>query len=63
MGFLIKEKIIVIPPVESGDVAAGQKDIPDWVKNTIHWWSTDQISDEELVSALQFLVKQGIIQV
>ena len=60
--YLIKEKIIVIPPTDSA-AQEGPKDIPDWVKKSVHWWSIGTISDKEFVSALQFLVKEGIIKV
>jgi len=59
--FLIREKIIVIPPTDF--VEQGPRDIPDWVKKSVRWWSIGSISDSELVSALQFLVQQGIIRV
>jgi len=60
--YLIKEKIIVIPPTDSA-AQGGPRDIPEWVKKSVHWWSIGTISDKELVSALQFLVKEGIIKV
>ena len=37
--------------------------IPEWVKNIFGWYSQGQIGDEELIKALQFLIKEGIIQV
>jgi len=60
--YLIKEKIIVIPPTDSA-AQEGPKDIPEWVKNNVRWWSIGSISDKEFVSALQYLIKQGIIKV
>jgi hypothetical protein len=60
--YLMKEKIIVIPPTDSSG-QEGSKNIPAWVKTNVHWWSTGTISDKELVSALQFLIKNGIIKV
>ena len=36
---------------------------PDWVKNTAGWWATDAISETEFVNAIEFLVKEDIIQV
>lgn len=60
--YLIKEKIIVIPPTDSV-AQEGPKDIPEWVKKSVRWWSIGIISDKELVGALQFLVKEGIIRV
>ena len=37
--------------------------VPEWVKNTAGWWSTDAISETEFVNAIEFLVKENIIQV
>ena len=37
--------------------------VPDWVKNTAGWWATDAISETEFVNAVEFLVKENIIQV
>jgi len=37
--------------------------VPAWVKNTAGWWAGDIISDNEFLSALQFLVKKGIITI
>ncbi|MDE1724352.1 MAG: hypothetical protein KGH76_00455 [Thaumarchaeota archaeon] len=35
--------------------------IPQWIKNTADWWSTDQINDQTFISAIQYLVKNGVI--
>ena len=35
--------------------------IPDWIKNTAKWWSSDDISDDEFVSGLEHLIELGII--
>ena len=37
--------------------------VPDWVKNTAGWWATDAISETEFLNAIEFLVKESIIQV
>jgi len=37
--------------------------IPDWVKNNAKWWSEGGIDDNAFVSGIQFLIKEGIIQV
>ena len=39
------------------------EDVPGWVKNVAGWWATDAISETEFVSAIEFLVKENIIQV
>ncbi len=35
--------------------------IPEWVKNIFTWYSQDQISEDEVLNAIKFLVNQGII--
>jgi len=37
--------------------------VPDWVKNTAGWWANDAISEKEFVNAIEFLIKDGIVQV
>ena len=35
--------------------------VPDWVKNIFTWYSQDQISEDEVLNAIKFLINQGII--
>jgi hypothetical protein len=37
--------------------------IPDWVKNTMEWYIDGKVSETEMINALQFLIKQGIIKI
>jgi len=37
--------------------------VPDWVKNTVGGWAMDDISETEFVNAIEFLLKENIIQV
>ena len=39
------------------------ENVPEWVKNTAGWWSTDAISENEFVNAIEFLIKDGLIVV
>ncbi|MFP6577494.1 MAG: hypothetical protein VB736_01770, partial [Candidatus Nitrosopelagicus sp.] len=39
------------------------ENVPEWVKNTAGWWATDAISETEFINAIEFLVKENIIQV
>ena len=55
--FLVGIFFIGILPV------ANAESVPDWVKNTAGWWATDAISEIEFVNAIEFLVKEGIIDV
>jgi len=39
------------------------KKIPDWVKNIFVLYSYDEITEDELINALTFLIEQGIIEI
>jgi hypothetical protein len=43
------------------NVSAEEQLIPSWIKNTARFWVDGQVSDKEFLSALQYLVKQGIL--
>jgi len=43
--------------------SAFAENVPEWVKNTAGWWADDKISEEEFVNAIEFLVKENIMQV
>jgi len=59
--YLIQYEIIKIPYTESeGEI---ESSIPEWVKNNTEWWIEGKISDTQFTSALQYLVKKGIITV
>jgi len=53
---LVLSGIILIPN-------ALAENVPGWVKNTAGWWATDTISETEFVNAIEFLVKENIIQI
>ncbi|SVD06378.1 uncharacterized protein METZ01_LOCUS359232, partial [marine metagenome] len=53
---VVSLSVIMIP-------SAFAESVPDWVKNTANWWATDVISETEFVNAIEFLVKENIIQV
>ena len=46
-------------PISSADPEL----IPNWIKNTAGFWANDQISDSEFVTALEYLIDTGTIQV
>lgn len=39
------------------------KKIPDWVKNIFVLYSYDEITENELINALKYLIEQGIIEI
>jgi len=61
IGYLIEQEIIKIPYTEPGEETVSY--IPEWVKNSAGWWIEGKISDTEFATALQYLVKTGIITV
>ncbi len=62
MQFLIKDGIIEIPEnIESTQDPQSDK-IPKWIKNNAGWWANNEISDDDFIQGIQYLVKEGIIQ-
>jgi len=41
--------------------SATDSDIPDWIKNNAKWWSEGSINDADYVKSLEYLIKNGII--
>jgi len=37
--------------------------IPDWVKNIFLWYGQDQVSEDELLNAIKYLINEGILLV
>jgi hypothetical protein len=61
----VTESNLVITP-DTPEDKPGPKDgqlIPEWVKNTMKWFVEGKISEKEMISALEFLIKEGIIRV
>jgi len=50
------EKSIQTPPPEI-------EKIPSWVKNTFRWYVDGLVSEDELINAIQFMIKAGIIKI
>ena len=45
----------------STDMTASQ--IPEWIRTNAKWWAGNQIDDATFVSGIQFLIKEGIVNV
>ena len=66
--YLINNRIIVItdsPTFKNADNATESVDyvIPKWIKNNAKWWADGDIPDSAFVSGLQWLIKNGIMQI
>ena len=42
--------------------AHAEEKIPPWIQSTAVWWSEGTVSDEEFITALEFLIQEGVIQ-
>jgi len=40
-----------------------KSEIPDWIRNNASWWVQGNIDDKAFVGGIQFLIKEGIIQI
>nr|WP_237698775.1 peptidase [Nitrosarchaeum koreense] len=56
---MIKEKIINSPK----EYQNSERMVPDWIQNNAKWWYNGQISDDDFIKSLQYLVNKGIIRV
>ncbi len=59
--FLVISFSIIAVSLLSFTYAQTNSLIPSWIKNTASFWVDDQISDQEFLNALQFLVNEGIL--
>jgi len=74
LSLLVQQKIIPLAPgsytppslpkVETKpEVKEEFAPIPDWIRNNAKWWSEGNIADNEFVSGIQYLIKEGIMQI
>lgn len=61
LSYLIENKIIQVPPVESQDIVEDK--IPEWVRNNAGWWADGTIDDTTFVSGIQYMIKNRLIAV
>lgn len=62
--YLIKQGIMIIPPTASNSSNTGQsQQIPAWIKNSAGWWASGQISDNDFVKGIQYLISNNIIKI
>jgi len=48
--------------LDEGPSDQSSQKIPDWVKRTMGWYAEGLISEDEMIAAIQFLVREGIIK-
>jgi len=58
---LSKGNFIIV--IEPSNQAQPDTSIPSWIKNNAGWWSDNTIDDYSFIQGIQFLIKEGIIQI
>ncbi len=61
--FMIKEGLMIIPVTEQSLVVSQDNKIPSWIKSNAGWWAEGQIDDDSFVEGIQFMIKEGLMQV
>jgi len=59
----IDQRIIKVMISEKPKNSLEPFDIPIWVKNNAGWWRDGHIDDNTFVQGIQFLIKEGIMQI
>jgi len=61
---VIQERVVNTPtPFKGIQTEEPVKEIPNWVKDIFDFYASGSIGDSELIGALQYLIKEGIIKV
>jgi len=61
--FLPEAQKIIDSFVFEGVQSTSTAKIPDWIRNNAEWWAQGAIGDSDFVSGIQYLIKEGIIQI
>ncbi len=59
--YLIQQGIMKVPTQSNSTATAGTQQIPAWVKTDAGWWASGQISDDQFVQGIQYMITNGII--
>lgn len=62
-GSKAESSIVINPPGQKQSNLQSTKHIPIWFKTTAKNWSQGKISDDEFMQAVQYLTKQGILNI
>ncbi|MBN4046269.1 peptidase, partial [Nitrosarchaeum koreense] len=61
--FANENMIIDTPPVETTPEVQPTTEIQSWIKTSVGYWADGVSSDAEFIASIQFLIKEGIIQI
>ncbi|HET6458907.1 MAG TPA: type VI secretion system tube protein Hcp [Nitrosopumilaceae archaeon] len=61
--YMIQNEIMQIPNLPPNPSGVSETKVPSWIKNNAKWWSEGQITDDDFVKGIKYLVEKGIIKV
>jgi len=53
---------VTFNPIASAQSSNEDTNVPSWFKNVVKWWKEEKLSDEEIINAIESLVKREIIK-
>jgi len=59
---MIENEIIKITDLPQS-ITEEESVIPTWIKNNAGWWADGLIEERDFVNGIEYLVKNGVIQV
>ncbi len=51
---------VISPSIDKPSLTEKSK-IPEWVRNIFIWYAEDQVSEDELLNAIKYLVQEEVI--
>ena len=61
--YLVQHGIMKIPPSSPATPSFVSQQIPSWIKTNAGYWAGGQISDDDFVKGIQYLVSSGMIKI
>jgi len=62
--YLVNEGIIIVPdrPVETILDTSSSTEMPSWIKMSAGWWADEDISENEFITSIEWLISNNIIR-
>ena len=54
---------IIVLLLVGSSVSSVYAEVPTWIKNNAEWWAAGVIDDESFILGIQFLIKEGIMEI
>jgi hypothetical protein len=62
--YLVQQGIMKIPQSTSAPTTnSSSNQIPTWIKTNAGWWANGQITDDDFVKGIQYLISSGIMKI